>query len=115
MILKCILPAIAAAAFVLVAGPAQAELKKGWIEYTHGAKKLKGYVAYDDAVQGKRAAVITIHGQDGMSANTQLLTETWAKLGYVAFAADIFGYGEGILPTGKECPNTRASTARTAR
>ena len=22
----------------------------------------------------------------------------WAKLGYVAFAADIFGYGEGILP-----------------
>ncbi len=102
MILKCILPAIAAAAFVLVAGPAQAELKKGWIEYTHGAKKLKGYVAYDDGVQGKRPAVVTIHGQDGMSENTQKLVDIWGKQGYVSFAADIFGYGEGILPTGKE-------------
>ena len=26
----------------------------------------------------------------------------WAKLGYVAFAADIFGYGEGVLPKNVE-------------
>ena len=100
MILQRIVPAIVAAAFLLVAAPAQAELKKGWLEYSHGDKKLKGYVAYDDAVQGKRPAVITIHGQDGMSANTQTLVDIWAKQGYVSFAADIFGYGEGILPTG---------------
>jgi len=26
------------------------------------------------------------------------MTELWAKLGYVSFAADIFGYGQGVLP-----------------
>jgi dienelactone hydrolase len=104
MTITRILPAVLAAALAafISTAPAQAEMKKGWLDYTHGSKKLKGYVVHDDAVQGKRPAILMIHGQDGMSANTQLLTETWAKLGYVAFAADIFGYGEGILPTGKE-------------
>jgi dienelactone hydrolase len=102
MTIKRILPAIVAAIVAVAAAPAQAELRNGWIEYTHGDKKLKGYVAYDDTVQGKRPAVLTIHGQDGMSANTQLLVDIWAKRGYVSFAADIFGYGEGILPTGAE-------------
>jgi dienelactone hydrolase len=93
-----ILPAILAVAFVVAAGPAQAELKKEWIDYTHGTKKLKGYVVYDDAKSGKRPAILMIHAREGMSPKTQQLTEMWAKLGYVAFAADIFGYGEGILP-----------------
>ena len=30
------------------------------------------------------------------------MTELWAKLGYVSFAADIFGYGQGILPKNVE-------------
>ncbi len=91
-----------AAVFMLAAGSAQAQIRSQWIEYAHGNTKLKGYLAHDEKIKGKRPAILMIHGQDGMSANTQLLTETWAKLGYVAFAADIFGYGEGILPTGKE-------------
>ena len=37
------------------------------------------------------------------------LAENWAKLGYVSFAADIFGYGEGILP--KDVPEMTAQTA----
>jgi dienelactone hydrolase len=93
-----ILPAILAAVFVLAAGPAQAEIKKGWIDYTHGTKKLKGYVVHDDARNGKRPAILMIHAREGMTPKTQELTEMWAKLGYVAFAADVFGYGEGVLP-----------------
>lgn len=102
MILDRVLPAILAASLAFVAAPAQAELKKDWIEYAHGDKKLKGYLSYDDGMQGKRPAVLTIHGQDGMSASTQKLVDIWAMRGYTSFAADIFGYGEGILPTGKE-------------
>lgn len=99
MSMRHILPAILAAVFALACGSAQADMKKEWIDYTHGAKKLKGYAAYDDANNGKRPAVMIIHGQDGMSSNTQLLVDTVAKFGYVTFATDIFGYGEGILPT----------------
>jgi dienelactone hydrolase len=39
-----------------------------------------------------------IHAREGMTPKTQQLTELWAKLGYVSFAADIFGYGQGVLP-----------------
>ena len=97
-----ILPAILAVLFVLAAGPAQAEIKKGWIDYTHGTKKLKGYVVHDDARNGKRPAILMIHAREGMTPKTQDLTEMWAKLGYVAFAADVFGYGEGVLPKSVE-------------
>ena len=83
---------------MLVAGPAQAEIKKGWIDYTHGSKKLKGYLVHDDAITGKRPAVLMLHARAGMTPNTQRLADIWAKLGYVSFVADIFGYGEGILP-----------------
>jgi hypothetical protein len=31
--------------------------------------------------------------REGMTRKTLRLAETWAKLGYVSFAADIFGYG----------------------
>jgi dienelactone hydrolase len=109
MTITRLLTAVLAALFVLATGSAQAEVKKEWIEYTHGAKKLKGYVVYDDAKNGKRPAILMIHGQDGMSSNTRLLAERFAKLGYVSFAADIFGFGEGILP--KDLAESREQTA----
>src|SRR2546430_15747420 len=41
-----------------------------------------------------------------MQPYTQQHAETWAKLGYVSFAADFFGYGQGILP--KDVPEAQA-------
>ena len=92
------LPAVLAAAFALVAGSAQAEMKREWVEYSHGDTKLKAYMAYDDKVTGKRPAVLMIHARDGMTESTLKHAEIWAGLGYVSFAADIFGYGQGIVP-----------------
>jgi dienelactone hydrolase len=103
------LAAFLAAVFVLVAGPAQAELKSEWVEYTHGSTKLKAYMVYDDKVTGKRPAVLMVHAREGMTPKTLKLAETWAKLGYVTFAADIFGYGEGVLP--KDVPEMQAQIA----
>src|SRR5215468_7262404 len=99
---------ILAAAFAFAAGSAQAEMKREWVEYGHGDTKLKAYMAYDDQVSGKRPAVLMIHAREGMTPKTQQLAETWAKLGYVAFAADIFGYGQGVLP--KDVPEMTAQT-----
>jgi dienelactone hydrolase len=99
---------VLAAAFAFAAGSAQAEMKREWVEYTHGDTKLKAYTAYDDSVSGKRPAVLMIHAREGMTPKTLQLTETWAKLGYVSFAADIFGYGQGVLP--KDVPEMQAQT-----
>src|SRR5205809_4578220 len=38
------LPAILAAAFAFAAGPAAAEMKSQWVEYSHGDTKLKAYM-----------------------------------------------------------------------
>jgi dienelactone hydrolase len=100
------LAAIATAAFALAAGPAQAEMKTQWVDYSHGDVKLKGYLAYDDKITGKRPAVLMIHDRAGMQPYTLKHAETWAKLGYVSFAADFFGYGQGILP--KDVPEAQA-------
>jgi len=102
------LAAFLTAAFALAAGPAQAEMKSQWVEYSHGDTKLKAYMAYDDKVTGRRPAVLMIHAREGMTPKTQELAETWAKLGYVSFAADIFGYGQGVLP--KDVPEMQAQT-----
>ena len=50
------------------------------------------------SVAGKRPAILMIHDRAGMQPYTQKHAETYAKLGYVTFVADFFGYGHGILP-----------------
>src|SRR3979490_1893125 len=102
------LPAVLAAGFVLAAGSGRREMKTQWVEYSHGDTKLKAYMAYDDKVTGKRPAVFMVHARDGMTPTTLAHAETWAKLGYVSFATDIFGYGQGVLP--KDVPEMQAQT-----
>jgi dienelactone hydrolase len=90
------------AAFIFAAlftgSVAQADIKTQWVEYTHGDAKLKGYLAYDDALTGKRPAILMIHDRAGMQPYTLKHAEHYAKSGYVVFVADFFGYGQGILP-----------------
>ena len=102
-----LLPAVLAATVALTA-TARAEMKTEWVDYSHGDVKLKAYMAHDDKITGKRPAVLLIHAREGMTPKTQQLTELWAKLGYVSFAADIFGYGQGVLP--KDVPEMTAQT-----
>jgi dienelactone hydrolase len=90
----------------LFATGAQAEIKTEWVEYSHDGVKLKGYLAYDNAITGKRPGVLMVHRRDGMTALTLKNTEMYAKMGYVAFAPDIFGYGHGVLP--KDVPEMMA-------
>src|SRR5215217_1860330 len=82
----------------VLGGTARAEVKTQCVEYSHGGDKLKGYLAYDDAFSGKRPGVLMVHRRDGMTPLTLKNTEMYARMGYVAFAPDIFGYGQGILP-----------------
>jgi len=94
-------------AIAFQAGAARAELKKLWIDYKDGDKPLYGYLVYDDAVSGKRPGVLLAHSRAGMSEATLRDSDMIAKMGYVVFAADIFG--KGVLP--KEVPEMQALTA----
>jgi dienelactone hydrolase len=96
----------AALAVAIQAGTARAELKKQWIDYKDGDKPLYGYLVYDDAVSGRRPGVLLAHSRAGMSEATLRDSDMIAKMGYVVFAADIFG--KGVLP--KEVPEMTALT-----
>jgi dienelactone hydrolase len=97
------------AAALLWTNSARAEVKTEWVEYSHGDTKLKGYLAYDDKAAGKQPAILMIHDRAGMQPYSLKHAETWAAMGYVTFAADFFGYAQGILP--KDVPEAQAQMA----
>jgi len=66
------------------------------VEYKQGDTTLEGYVAYDDSVKGPRPAVLVVHDWLGCDSYAKMRADMLAKLGYVAFAADI--YGKGVRP-----------------
>jgi dienelactone hydrolase len=80
---------------VLVCGAlaVRADLRTETVEYRDGDTVLEGYLAWDDAVRGKRPAVVIVHQWKGLTDYEKKRAEMLAQLGYVAFAADIYGKG----------------------
>ncbi|GAA4303428.1 dienelactone hydrolase family protein [Nibribacter koreensis] len=70
------------------------------VEYKEGQTTLEGYLAYDPAQKGKRPAVLVVHEWTGLNDYTKKRCDQLAKMGYVAFAADI--YGKGVRPASPE-------------
>ncbi len=52
---------------------------------------LKGYIAYDDAVAGKRPGVLVVHDWWGPSEFVRERARELAKLGYTGLAVDMYG------------------------
>jgi dienelactone hydrolase len=66
------------------------------MEYKQGDATLEGHLAYDDAIQGARPAILIIHQWKGLTEYEKKRAEMLAQLGYNVFAVDI--YGKGIRP-----------------
>jgi dienelactone hydrolase len=104
---RSVASALLLACATLFAGPARAEIKTQWVDYSQGGTALQGYLAYDDAVSGKRPGVLLLHRRDGMSELTLQNAKMYAEQGYVVFAADIFG--KDVRP--KSVPEQQAQSA----
>jgi dienelactone hydrolase len=89
---KLILTILALAA----TGTVRAGIHTQIVEYKQGDTTLEGFVAYDDAIQGKRPGVLIVHQWLGLTDYEKKRAEMLAQLGYVAFCADI--YGKGVRP-----------------
>ena len=57
---------------------------------------MKGFVAYDSASTAKRPAVLIVHEWWGLNDYPKMRARELAKLGYVAFAMDMFGDGKTV-------------------
>lgn len=74
--------------------PAQAAVIGQEVSYQAGDTGMKGYLAWDDAVQGKRPGVLVVHEWWGHNAYARRRAEMLAALGYTALAVDMYGAGK---------------------
>ncbi|HEX4611537.1 MAG TPA: dienelactone hydrolase family protein [Urbifossiella sp.] len=88
----------AAALLVLLAGvaPGYAQLVTRSVEYKHGPVALEGVAVFETAGPPKRPGVLLAHEQGPAGVAAKAKATQLAKLGYVAFAIDL--YGKGITP-----------------
>jgi dienelactone hydrolase len=70
---------------------ALAEVQSKTVEYTHEDVPLTGHLYWDDSIEGKRPGVLVIHEWWGLNDYAKERARMLAELGYVAFAADMYG------------------------
>ncbi len=86
-----------AISILALAASANAKVVSKPVEYSQNGAVLEGYLAYDDAAQGKRPGVLVVHEWWGLNDYVRSRVDKLARLGYVAFALDM--YGKGIWTT----------------
>lgn len=78
----------------LGSAPVQAKLVTQTLDYTHDGLACEGYLAYDDALTGRRPGVLVVHQWMGITDHERRRAELLAGMGYVALVADVYGKGE---------------------
>lgn len=76
-----------------LAASASAKIVTRAVAYTHAGVKLEGYLAYDDRGAAQRPGVLVVPEWWGLNDYVKGRAEQLAALGYVAFAADMYGAG----------------------
>ncbi|MDZ7805219.1 dienelactone hydrolase family protein [Thiohalophilus sp.] len=82
------------ALLLTVAPGAMAALQTETVTYRDNGTEMKGYVAYDDSIEGKRPGVLVVHEWWGHNEYSRERARMLAKEGYVAFALDMYGEGK---------------------
>jgi dienelactone hydrolase len=72
---------------------AHAAVQSKTIEYRVGDLTCKGHLAWDDAITGKRPGVLVVHEWWGLNDYARGRADELARLGYIAFACDMYGGG----------------------
>jgi len=80
------------------------------ITYKIDTTAFRGFLAYDDAIKAKRPGILVVHEWWGLNDFTKSKAKDLAALGYVAFAADM--YGNGITTTDPKMAGTLAGGVR---
>ena len=70
-------------------------IQEQFVEHEHAGATLEGFLACDNTEDGARPAVMVVHAWAGRSQFECDKARALAELGYVGFAADL--YGKGVL------------------
>lgn len=78
----------------LISSTALAAVVGKEVEYKAHGTTLKGYIAWDDAIKGKRPSVLVVHEWWGHNEYARKRARMLAEMGYTAMALDMFGNGK---------------------
>lgn len=84
------------AALLCLPTAVEAAVKTETVKYRHGDAEYVGFLAWDDAIKGKRPGILVVHEWWGLNDYARQRAEQLAGLGYVAFAADMYGGGRTV-------------------
>ena len=82
---------ISACLLLVIGATAQAAVQTKAIQYDDEGTSLTGHLYWDDAIAGQRPGVLVIHEWWGLNDYVKERARMLAGLGYVAFAADMYG------------------------
>ncbi|WIB76768.1 dienelactone hydrolase family protein [Curtobacterium sp. MCPF17_002] len=74
-----------------VPAPDGSDIRVGTVRYDHEGTELEGVLAKDAAIAGPRPAVLVVHDWHGVNEHVEARVTMLARLGYVAFGADVYG------------------------
>ena len=98
---------------VMAVFAAKSEIVSKPVEYKQGDTVLEGWSVYDDAILGKRPAVLVVHQWKGLGDYEKKRAEMLARLGYNVFAVDI--YGKGVRPQTPQAAGAEATKYKNDR
>jgi dienelactone hydrolase len=81
----------------LLAAGAHAAVQEKEVTYEANGVKLKGYVAWDDAVTIPHPGVLVVHEWWGLNDYARKRAHMLAELGYTAMALDMYGDGKQAM------------------
>lgn len=90
-----------------------AKIKSETVEYKDGDTVLEGYIAMPAKLTKKTPVVVLVHEWTGLGDYVKGRADELAKLGYIAFGADI--YGKGVRPPAPEEAGKTAGFYKTNR
>jgi dienelactone hydrolase len=70
---------------------AHAAIREEPVTYADGEATMKGFVVYDDAIQGKRPGIVVVPEWWGITPHIHNEARKFAEQGYTAFIADMYG------------------------
>ena len=67
------------------------------VQYSADGVVMKGYLAYDKNITGKRPGVLVVHEWWGLNDNARMRARMLAEMGYTAVAVDMYGDGKQAM------------------
>lgn len=77
----------------MLAGPISAKLVEHEETYTVGDTEMRGFIVYDDALEGLRPGVLVVPEWWGLNDYARHRARMLAEQGYIAMAVDMYGGG----------------------